>query len=967
MSGNDGSRIFGQYRPYKRHIVRGSGGVQAEIQDLRKDVELTFCAYEVSGQLSLYHQDVVDPVVTDDATTGFTYFSRWINTTLPTREFVCLDPTPGAAVWKETTGVFGGGAVTSVFGRTGAVIAAVGDYLASQVTNNSLVAGATVRDALNTLIGLIPPPAPVTSVFGRTGVVMAAAGDYPASKIINDSTVTGAFVDDALSHLDTTKVETSLQLDAGNGLVGGGDLTVNRSFAVGAAPDGSIMVLSDHIKVGVLATDAQHGNRGGGGLHTTATTVSNGFMSFLDKGKLDSVQFGAQVNAVTSVFGRTGAVVGALNDYSVSLINNDSTVPGATAKDALNNLQANKVPTTRQIISGGGLSGGGDLTVDRTLNVVAHPDGSIVVNPTNIQVGVLASDSQHGLLGGGSLHALATVASAGFMSAVDKLKLDAVDSGITSPWQLQVIDKDLTAPPVGPLVGDRYIIAAPATGAWAGEATHITSWNGVIWVFVTPTEGYTTYVLDEDRYYTFLSGAWVALIVESPRQIISGAGLTGGGDLSTDRTFNVGAHADGSIVVNANDVQVGILATDAQHGVRGGGTQHALVVPAGAAGFMSGADKTKLDGIEAGADNNTVDSVFSRIGAVVAVAGDYSASEISNDSSVTGVFVSDALNTLWSRDLIAGAGLTGGGTLSADRTFNVVAHADGSIVVNANDIQVGVLATDAQHGVRGGGTQHAVVTTLVNGFMSAADKTKLDGVASGAAALTAIAPVDVTKAAAVVGVGTTAARHDHKHDVATAAAVTVAQANSEGTATSLARSDHVHSHGDQPLGDGLDHAAATANPGGVAGFMTPAMLDSLNLHKTVTKFFAITSNSVTNKGSYATISVGSNGALNISFEFPEDYVSLVSLEVTGIPAGTFVNQDIDFLSQYAAGGELFNTHAQSSTTGLYSGTVDVLFDADISSLFTSAAAGDHAGIQIDHNAIGTSILYIGVNMIYLRG
>jgi hypothetical protein len=60
------------------------------------------------------------------------------------------------------------------------------------------------------------------------------------------------------------------------------------------------------------------------------------------------------------------------------------------------------------------------------------------------------------------------------------------------------------------------------------------------------------------------------------------------------------------------------------------------------------------------------------------------------------------------------------------------------------------------------------------------------------AALTSTAPVDVTKAAAVVGVGTTAARHDHKHDVSTAAAVSVGTANAEGVATSLARSDHTH-------------------------------------------------------------------------------------------------------------------------------------------------------------------------------
>jgi hypothetical protein len=147
------------------------------------------------------------------------------------------------------------------------------------------------------------------------------------------------------------------------------------------------------------------------------------------------------------------------------------------------------------------------------------------------------------------------------------------------------------------------------------------------------------------------------------------------------------------------------------------------------------------------------------------------------------------------RTLTAGGGLTGGGDLSADRSFDIVANADGSIVVNSNDIQVGILASDTQHGSRGGGTQHSAVTTSVNGFMSSTDKTKLDGISSGAAALTSSAPADVTKSTAAVGVGTTAARSDHKHDVstATAGAATPGDSVAEGTATSLSRSDHQHS------------------------------------------------------------------------------------------------------------------------------------------------------------------------------
>lgn len=120
----------------------------------------------------------------------------------------------------------------------------------------------------------------------------------------------------------------------------------------------------------------------------------------------------------------------------------------------------------------------------------------------------------------------------------------------------------------------------------------------------------------------------------------------------------------------------------------------------------------------------SVDSFNGRTGAVVPLVGDY-------DLFFLTPAEGDAAYVPLTRTMTAGAGLTGGGSLAADRTFDVVANADGSIVVNANDVQVGVLATDAQHGARGGGTDlHPdVVPAGLSGFMTGADKAKLDGIA----------------------------------------------------------------------------------------------------------------------------------------------------------------------------------------------------------------------------------------------
>lgn len=178
------------------------------------------------------------------------------------------------------------------------------------------------------------------------------------------------------------------------------------------------------------------------------------------------------------------------------------------------------------------------------------------------------------------------------------------------------------------------------------------------------------------------------------------------------------------------------------------------------------------------------------------------------------------------RQVIAGDGLQGGGPLSADVTLDVGANPDGSIVVGLNDVGVGVLATDAQHGVRGGGTQHALVTPAVAGFMSALDKAKLNTIAPFAAPVGAAPPVSIDAGdAGAVGVSPFASHEDHEHPVNTALVANIAPVGvvaSAGVSPTIPRGDHAHAHGAQALGTGTNHAVVTPNPGGIAGFMSPA-------------------------------------------------------------------------------------------------------------------------------------------------
>lgn len=101
-------------------------------------------------------------------------------------------------------------------------------------------------------------------------------------------------------------------------------------------------------------------------------------------------------------------------------------------------------------------------------------------------------------------------------------ELTTTDSGLIwrdIPWILrrfQVKDKDLTAPPGAPAEGDRYIIAAGATGAWATHDSQLVEWHAITgasaaWHYVKPFEGFETWVEDENVSYRWNGTAWVKL------------------------------------------------------------------------------------------------------------------------------------------------------------------------------------------------------------------------------------------------------------------------------------------------------------------------------------------------------------------------------------------------------------------------------------------------------------------------
>lgn len=76
-------------------------------------------------------------------------------------------------------------------------------------------------------------------------------------------------------------------------------------------------------------------------------------------------------------------------------------------------------------------------------------------------------------------------------------------------WLVPVLDKDLAEPPGSPAEGDRYIVAATATGDWEGKEDNIAEWNGTTWDFTAPALGMSVLATDEVNVYIFDGTDWI--------------------------------------------------------------------------------------------------------------------------------------------------------------------------------------------------------------------------------------------------------------------------------------------------------------------------------------------------------------------------------------------------------------------------------------------------------------------------
>jgi hypothetical protein len=337
--------------------------------------------------------------------------------------------------------------VASVAGKTGIVTLDKSDVGLSNVDNtsdtNKPISTAT-QEALNSKIS--SNPAIVAGTFSKItydskGLILSgqslSASDIPT--LNQNTTGTSSNVTGVVSILN-----------GGTGATTSGQALSNLGAYPASNPSGYTSNTGTVTSVNATSPLVSSGGTTPSLSIPAATSNLNGYMSAVDKTKLDGVEAGAQVNAVTSVAGKTGVITLAKADVGLSNVDNSA--------DSAKNVATAATLTTARTINGVSFDGSANITIsdstkqplDADLTAIAALIGtSGLLRKTAGDTWTLDTSSYVTSSGvtsvsgtapivssGGSTPAIsisaATTSAAGSMSSADKTKLDGIAIGATA-------------------------------------------------------------------------------------------------------------------------------------------------------------------------------------------------------------------------------------------------------------------------------------------------------------------------------------------------------------------------------------------------------------------------------------------------------------------------------------------------------------------------------------------------------
>ncbi len=373
----------------------------------------------------------------------------------------------------------------------------------------TIATGLTQEDVQDIVAGLVTNSASVTWNYNdvsNTLTATVAAGGVNHNALQN-------YV--ANQHID----HSSVSITAGTGLSGGGDITTSRTLNLAntTVTPGSYGTSSS---VASVTVDAQGRITSAA---NTAISVTSAAVSDFAEAAQDAV--GATLTDTASV------------DFTYSDAGNTISavvLPGGVNHDALQNFVANKHidHSTVSISAGTGLSGGGDITTSRTLNlanttVVAGVYGTAAAVPT------VTIDAQGRITNAGNTPiSLTSGAVSDFSEAVDDkvAALVVAGAGITSTYN-DVANTLTIASTITQYTDEQ---AQDAVGNALADSPSINfTYNdagNTITADILPSG------VNHDTLQNYVANQHVD---HSAVSITAGTGLSGGGNITTNRTIDI--------------------------------------------------------------------------------------------------------------------------------------------------------------------------------------------------------------------------------------------------------------------------------------------------------------------------------------------------------------------------------------------------------------------------------------------
>ena len=316
-----------------------------------------------------------------------------------------------------------------------------------------------------------------------------------------------------------------------------------------------------------------------------ASSTSNGLMSKEDKVKLDGVEAGAQVNDVTSVAGRTGAVVltksdvglgNVTNESKATMFTNASLTGTPTAPTASSSTNSTQIATTAFVQS-------------LVNSKIAASDAMIYKGTIGSSGATITSLPDTTAKTGWTYKVLTAGTYAGQKCEVGDMIICLTDGSTSTTATWTVIQTN---------------IDGAVTGPSSSVDSHVVTFNGSTGKIVKDS-GFTigksvpSNAVFTDTHYTtnIYAGSGTAANASTTNgntkvTIADNTTVRRSVTIKGTGATTVTSDASGVVTINSTNTTYGVASTTAN-------------------GLMSSSDKSKLDGIASGANKTTVDSALS--------------------------------------------------------------------------------------------------------------------------------------------------------------------------------------------------------------------------------------------------------------------------------------------------------------------------------------------------------------------